>query len=273
MELDTAFKHLYKTYFGELQHEKEEIENLPNILAGCDIFIDVGASLGMFTYYANETLENSLIIAVEADPDRYEELNENCIKWEKKGTNKIIAVNKILGECNKNTTFYKTGTNISGGLFPVDERSNAYKPIGIQQITLDEFYEPQKQIVIKIDVEGAEYRVIQGATKHLENGNTNFLIELHWWGDRERKKTSLDVLRFLYSKNMSITKTVKVHTSNYLFQPAREGGILLPSYIRYAPLLLSKTIYGKYIPKPIRTLRENLLNVKRKKKFSESPKD
>lgn len=272
MDLDTAFKHLYKTYFGELQHEKEEIENLPNLLTNCDIFIDVGASLGMFTYYANKILKNSSIISIEADPDRYEELKKNCAKWERDSTNKITAVNKVIGECKELKTFYKTGTNISGGLFPVNERSNAYRPIEIQQITLDEFYEPSKQAVIKIDVEGAEYRVLQGAIKHLKNKKTDFLIEMHWWGDREKNTTTLDVLKFLYSNQMSIAKTVKVHTSNYLFKPTNGREPLLPRYLRYAPLLLAKTVYGKYIPKSIRNLRENFLNNRRKKKFGTGQK-
>jgi FkbM family methyltransferase len=267
MNLDIAFKHLYKTYFGRLQHEREEIENLPKLLIDCDIFIDVGASLGMFTYYANKILENASIIAIEADPDRYKELKKNCAKWEKERSNKIKAINTILGDYKGLITFYKTGTNISGGLFPVGERSDAYEPIKIPQTILDEYYEAEKQILVKIDVEGAEYRVMQGATKHIDNKNTNFLIEMHWWGDRERGTTSLDLLKFLYSKKMSITKTVKVHTSNYLFQPAKDREELLTSYIKCAPLIGGKTIYGKYVPKSIRNIREKLLNKKRRKKF------
>ncbi|MFC1881141.1 FkbM family methyltransferase [Thermodesulfobacteriota bacterium] len=270
MNLDKAFNHLYKTYFGELQIEKYEIENLPNLLINCKIFIDVGASLGMYTYYANKILQNASIIAIEADPDRYKELKKNCVKWEQEGPNKITAINKIIGDCDKLTTFYKTGTNISGSLFPVNERSNAYEPIEISQITIDEYYESGKKIVIKIDVEGGEYRVMQGATKHLNKNNTDFLIEMHWWGDRERGTTSLHLLKFLYSKKFSITKTTKVHTSNYLFQPAKEGQSLLPLYLRYAPLLLAKTIYGKYIPLFLRNIREKSLNKRRKRKYRTS---
>jgi len=112
-------------------------------------------------------LQNASIIAIEADPDRYKELNKNCAKWEKESSNTITAINTILGEYKGLTTFYKTGTNISGGLFPVGERSDAYRPIKVPQTILDEYYEARKQILVKIDVEGAEYRVMQGATKHL----------------------------------------------------------------------------------------------------------
>ena len=67
---------------------------------------------------------------------------------------------------------------------------------------------------------------------------------------------------------MSITKTVKVHTSNYLFQPAKDRELLFLSYLKFAPLLGIKTIYGKYVPKPIRIIREKLLNKRRRKKMA-----
>lgn len=267
MNLDTAFEHLYKTYFGDLQIEREEIENLPNLLTDCDIFIDVGASLGMYTYYANRILEEASIIAIEGDPDRYEELRKNCLKWAPERSNTIIALNKVIGESQGTCTFYKTGTNISGGLFPVDERSDRYEAVTVPQVTLDEYYVSGKRTVVKIDVEGSEYRVMQGATKHLENKHTGFLIEMHWWGDRERGTTSLDLLRFMYSNAMSIRKTVRPHTSNYFFRPAKFGERLLPSYIRCAPLLMAKTFYGTFVPASVRNLREEVLNRRRRRKY------
>lgn len=269
MKTEDAIKHLYKTYFGENQIEKKEIENLPNLLINCDLFIDVGASLGMYTYYANKNLKNASIIAIEADPDRYAELKRNCSEWEKESSNEIKALNNIVGDSNKRMPFYKTGTNISGGLFPIPERSDEYEQVEIPQIMLDEFYFPGKNILIKIDIEGAEYRALKGASRHFKNRNTNFLIEIHWWGDPDRGTTSIDVLKLFYSNKMSIFKTVKGHSSNYFFQPLKDGQPLLSSYIRYTPFLLAKFIYGKFTPLSIRKLREKYINRTRRKKFEQ----
>ena len=267
MELQEAFDHLYNTYFGELQHEREEIENLPNLLHGCEVFIDVGASLGMFTYYASKALDNAHIIAVEGDPDRYAELKNNSAKWQENSSNRIDAVEAVVGEAAGAVTFYKTGSQISGGFFPVEERSDRYQPIEVKQITLDDLYESGKKTLVKIDVEGGEYRVMQGAKRHLQERHTEFLMEIHWWGDRERGTSALELLRFLRSQQLSIQKTVRVHTSNYLLRPAADGENVLAGYVRCAPLLLAKSVYGKFAPKRLRQLRESLLNRQRRRRF------
>jgi FkbM family methyltransferase len=263
MELREAFDHLYSTYFGERQHERLEIENLPRLLQGCDCFIDVGASLGMYTYFANQSLRNSTIIAVEADPDRYDELAKNCEKWAEGSTNKLIPVHAALGDSRGTARFFKTGTQISGGFFPVTERAEVFHEVEVPMMLLDDlFSDDNRQTLVKIDVEGAELRVLRGSAKHLDSGRTRFLIEMHWWGDRERGTTSIDVLRFLYSHGLAIEKSVRVHTSNYYVFPAPERARIW-AYLRVAPLLAAKSLYGRFVPASIRNWRERRLNRRR----------
>ncbi|HXE80352.1 MAG TPA: FkbM family methyltransferase [Vicinamibacterales bacterium] len=263
--LDEAFSHLYSTYFGERQHERDEIENLPNLLKGCELFIDVGASLGMYTYYANRALEGATIIAIEADPDRFEELRKNCLAWQGERSNRIVAVHAALGDSRQPVRFFKTGSQISGGFFPVGERSSTYTEVEVPQMLLDDFYEEGRPTLVKIDVEGGEYRVLQGAPKHLAGGHTRFLLETHWWGDRERGTTTVDVLRFMYRQGFAIKKTVRPHTSNYHLWPAK-GARTLPGYLKVAPLLVAKAWYGRYVPRWIRNLREQALNRRRRRR-------
>lgn len=269
MELQEAFDHLYSTYFGENQHEREEVENFPRLLRDAKIFIDVGASLGMYTFYANRHLQNAKIIAVEADPDRYEELKKNCAKWQAEGSNELIAVHAAMSDERGPIRFFKTGSQISGGFFPVKERSNAYVPIDVPQVLLDDFYEEGVPTFVKVDVEGAELRVLKGADRHLRGGTTRFLMEMHWWGDRARNTTTADVLRFLYEKGFAIEKTVRVHTSNYHLWSA-PGTNVLPGYLKVAPLLLAKSFYGKYVPESVRNLRERALNRRRRRKHQKT---
>jgi FkbM family methyltransferase len=266
-ELSDAFKHLYSTYFGARQHEREEIENLPNLLRDCEIFIDVGASLGMYTYFANRRLEGAKIIAIEADPDRFEELQRNCAAWQAEGSNELVAVHAAVGDRRTPVPFFKTGTQISGGFFPVQERSDRYTRIDVPQVVLDDFFEDGRKTLVKIDVEGGELRVLRGAERHFASGTTRFLVEMHWWGDRDRRTTSLDVLRFLYRRGFAIQKTVRVHTSNYHVWPAA-GERTLPGYLKVAPLLVAKSMYGRYCPEPVRQLRETILNRLRRRRHA-----
>lgn len=63
-------------------------------------------------------------------------------------------------------------------------------------LCVDDFFEHGIQTFVKIDVEGAELRVLKGARKHISAGNTCFFAEISWWGDRPRGTSALDVLRF-----------------------------------------------------------------------------
>ncbi|MPZ17945.1 MAG: FkbM family methyltransferase [Luteitalea sp.] len=266
-DLRQTFDQLYQSYFGEAHLEQGAIESLPRILESCDLFLDVGASLGMYTYYADKLLKGKKIIAIEADPDRFAELEKNCAKWQGDSTNEIVSLNASVGDRAGTATFYKTGSTISGALFQIEERSQAYEAVEVQEVTLDELFEPAVKIVAKIDVEGAEYRVLQGARKHLDARNTDFLIELHWWGDRERGTTSMDVLRCLFEHRMAMIRPAKQQKSHYLFRPARAGELLWPPYIRFAPLLFAKSMYGKHAPRQVREIRERIIKARRKKVF------
>lgn len=266
-DLRQAFDQLYQTYFGEAHLERGAVESLPRILESCDLFLDVGASLGMYTCYADRLLKGKKIIAIEADPDRFAELEKNCARWQGSGTNEIVALNASVGDRSGTATFYKTGSTISGALFQVEERSHVYDAVDVREVTLDALFEPGVKIVAKIDVEGAEYRVLQGARRHLEARNTDFLIELHWWGDRERGTTSMDVLRCLFEHRMAMIRPARQQKSHYLFRPARAADALLPAYVRFAPLLFAKSMYGKYAPRPVREIRERIIKARRKKVF------
>jgi FkbM family methyltransferase len=270
-DLKQAFDQLYRSYFGEGHLERGAVESLPRILESCDLFLDVGASLGMYTYYANKILKGKKIIAVEADPDRFAELEKNCATWRSAGTNEIVALNASVGDRSGTATFYKTGSTISGALFQVEERSDAYEAVEVREVTLDELFASGVKIVAKIDVEGAEYRVLQGARQHLEARNTDFLLELHWWGDRERGTTSMDVLRCLLEHRMAMIRPAKQQKSHYLFQPAAPADILWPSYARFAPLLFAKSMYGKYAPRHLREIRERVVKARRRKVFGATP--
>ena len=271
MKLEDAFTHLYRTYFGEGAKEREEIEQLPELLAECRLFIDVGASLGQYTYYANQVLEHGTILAIEADPDRYQELARNCARWAAEGSNTITPIHAAVGDGREPVEFWVTRSQISGGLFPVQERSDAYRPIQVPQVVLDDFHQPGVPTFVKIDVEGAEYRVMRGAARHVAGGTTRFMTEITWWGDRARGQTTLDFLRFLHASRLRIEKMAKRRTSNYLLTPAPPAVTLWLAYLRVAPLLVATSLWGRLVPRSVRILRERALNRRRLAKSGVDP--
>lgn len=258
------------TYFGEDALDKEEFDRLADLLQGIDRFIDVGASHGVYTYHASRILEGADIFAIEADPDRFEVLKKNISKWAADTSNRIHPVHAAASDeeerrVSREATFYKTGTQISGGLFSVPERSDQYSPCKVELVTLDDFLEREARTFVKIDVEGAELRVLKGASGHITEGNTIFLTEISWWGDRPRGTSAFDVLSFCFRSGLRVDRRLR---SDYLLSPE-------PSRFRRAWSILSclgsalliRAIWNRLVPRRVRTWRERRENRRRLSRY------
>ncbi|MBE7441300.1 MAG: hypothetical protein HS119_02475 [Flavobacteriales bacterium] len=102
-----------EVYFSENCHEKEIIDDLPNLLKGCEVFFDIGASGGQYTFFANKILQNKNIVAVEADPIRFNILNKSCKEWESINNNNIQALHRAFYEKDDEfIDFYVTESNV-----------------------------------------------------------------------------------------------------------------------------------------------------------------
>jgi FkbM family methyltransferase len=239
----------------------------------------VGASHGVYTYHANRILEDADIICIEADPERFAILQENVAKWGDGSTNRIRCVNAAASDENERAesgeiTFYTTGTQISGGLFTVDERSDAYTPRRVPLVCVDDYFEPKARAFIKIDVEGAELRVLKGALRHIEAGTTRFYTEISWWGDRQRGTSSLDVLRFAWSSGLRVDRRLK---SDYLLAAEPRALSRALSILGCLPPLTIRFGWNRMVPARLRTWRERRENRRRLSRYdgqlAKSPPD
>ena len=70
--------------------------------------------------------------------------------------------------------------------------------------------------MIKVDVEGAEYRVLLGAKSLIRQRRTRFFVEVHPWGDRSMKKRPSDVFKFFLENGYDFRRIQK----RWLFYPA-----------------------------------------------------
>lgn len=180
MKEELIYEILGKAYFGKTPDESKEIEDLNLILhPGSKLFIDVGASLGQYTKRANEIMKTGRIIAIEADPVRYEHLLKISKRWMKNSKNTIEVVHAAITSTSGMTDFFITNSNISGGLFKRDiSEVDNWEKIRVPSLTLDKICGDQKPDLVKIDVEGGEMDVLMGAKILLESG-AKFLLEIH----------------------------------------------------------------------------------------------
>jgi FkbM family methyltransferase len=138
------------------------------------LFVDVGANFGLYCAKLQGNFER--IIAIEADPAIYELLKEmspvNC-----------DAINIVVSDVEGVTSFYSYEA-IRGSMFPPNEQKwnpdrKADSELRLQAAPLSKILADEKEIdLIKVDVEGAEWRVLEGAEPIMPRIE-RWVIELH----------------------------------------------------------------------------------------------
>ena len=161
-----------------IEHERDWEAHVSAVLtrtlrAG-STFVDVGANVGYHTFLASSLVGPSgSVVAVEANA-------ENCRLLQLSKTDNAAANVSILPlaldrEAGLRYLSSHLGTN--GGLIP-DAREDLLAGRGttVYATTLDEIAPPRID-VLKIDVEGAEFRVLDGGRKTLERDKPVIIME------------------------------------------------------------------------------------------------
>jgi FkbM family methyltransferase len=147
-------------------------------LKSSSVFIDVGAHIGCYTVLASKIVgENGLVMAIEPDDRNLTLLDKNV------NTLKNVMVYKAAAAANCGTLQIELQSN---PLF--NEPVEASVPLNsnikdIESITLDSLLpvlskRQSTSVLIKIDVEGGEVGVLQGALELLKNSHPTLIIEV-----------------------------------------------------------------------------------------------
>jgi FkbM family methyltransferase len=136
---------------------------LQSTLRSTDVFLDIGANCGALTLVAASVIKTGQIYAFEAGPPMQSRLQKN-LAINPQLDNRVQLVNVGLGQA-RGQLFYQEDPHFPGNgvLFGDETIQNG---IQIDVITLDEWVGLNaiaKVDAIKIDVEGMEYEVFQGA--------------------------------------------------------------------------------------------------------------
>ncbi|MDA8631246.1 FkbM family methyltransferase [Litoricolaceae bacterium] len=149
-----------------------------DVLNEGDLFVDVGANIGAYSILAAGGGAN--VIAIEPIPSTYAVLEKN-IALNAFG-DCIEALNIGLGAANGNLRFSGNEDTVNHVLAENEVCNHSVNvPVG----RLDDILQGRKPRAIKIDVEGFETKVLEGAAKTLVDSNLIAVImELNGSGKR-----------------------------------------------------------------------------------------
>ena len=160
-----------------------------------DIAVDVGAHIGRYTIISSKRVgPNGKVVAIEANPENFEMLKKNI---QLNGLTNVTALNYAVNskeEQESQLKLYLPGEEVGYTIYNtiMTNRANPIedKFVEVNAATLDNLLLQQQQQNggirqkeinwIKIDVEGAEFEVLKGATNVLSKSkDITLLIEVH----------------------------------------------------------------------------------------------
>lgn len=121
------------------------------------LFVDIGANIGLFSFYILNKLPSQEIMAFEPGPQSFK-----CLQMSKANNEfkTFTPLNFAIGEKKEKFHFFIDAKNFGG--YRLHRLSASEKSIEVSVSPLHEFITDQKISAVKIDVEGAELAVLKG---------------------------------------------------------------------------------------------------------------
>lgn len=218
--------------------EQTQLRLWVKLVTGVNTILDVGANTGVYSLIG-ATNQKANIYAFEPVPAVQEQLFENIAL---NNIGNITVIPKLVGDKVGTETLYvprKGWVDVSS----VDKnfaqkftRGDEMYELALEMITLDSFIDtinlPQEQMILfKIDVEGAELRVLAGMKRLLERGNILFTMELlngEYFEDVAQKLPEKYYIYAIDDAKESVykTRTFITTSSNYFITDIDYGEII-----------------------------------------------
>ncbi len=188
-----------------------------------DVFLDIGANVGSYSIWAAKT-KNMNVIAIEPESQNYAVLNKNILF--NNLSSKITALCLAISDSSKlsklNLSSFSAGQALHGFDIPMNtvdvysEKLEEFKPVytqGCFSTTIDKLVEDgiPSPNHIKIDVDGFEDKVINGALDTIKNKDVKtILIEMN-----QNIDSHLNIIKILEELSYKVDNKDDV---NYIFR-------------------------------------------------------
>jgi FkbM family methyltransferase len=205
-----------------IDFEKQSFEYIINSLHNClcnvdkwrkwCFFIDVGANIGRYSLYLAKKFPNTLVIAIEPDPEAYLALIKGV---QANSLNNVIALN--LAAYNSNG-YVVLSRKRSSTISSIVNRTNTFEMVKVRAMRIDDLVKKLNMNsidIVKIDVEGAELYVLQGFEESIKKFKPRIIIEV-------TKRNKEDVIKFFTKVGYNCKSIIKNLATEYFACQAHE---------------------------------------------------
>jgi FkbM family methyltransferase len=183
----------------EIRGENSEYGVMKGLLSGGDTFVDVGANFGTFSLLASRIVgQSGRVFAIEPQPGLGVFVRESL------ELSRVSNCELIPAACGSKVTGSKLlvpdGDSGRAGFFPAFSAQKPHKAVDVPVHTLDSLLADGQcpgRMVLKIDVEGSEIDVLDGAVETIRTRRPAIMIELNPWSARAAGKGAREVVERL----------------------------------------------------------------------------
>ncbi len=183
-------------YEPEVQQALIVLIGLDKIRKNNTVFADLGANIGLHTFYLKKQYSDLNVVAFDPSPSSWKYL-DLTIKF---NNIRDVRVEKIaLSDQNGEFDLYNWGEESSADSLRNTERVHGIEPIIIKVPSrrLDDILDLPKITVIKMDCEGAELSILKGGKDTIAKNKPFILLEFHILNRKAFSISSQDIFNFL----------------------------------------------------------------------------
>lgn len=187
------------------KYEQFSSRLVTNFVKKCDLFIDVGAHYGFYSFVANESNKRIKIIAVEPIEENAAILKRNLVLNNIPETT-ISLIHSVAGNRIGVAEFYKSSASDNCSIFKHPNAPIIGK-LNIPITTIDEILrnDDSGSLFIKIDTEGNELEVFKGMEKTFEKySNLTLLIEINSKMLKLAETSPKEIVEYLALKGFNV---------------------------------------------------------------------
>ena len=216
-------------------HEPDTTKFVSKYIDKDMVCIDVGANIGYYsTLYSKNVGIGGKVISLEPSPINFEFLKKNL---EKQEMHNFVCHNLAAGENEDQVEFcVDSRANKCFIITGKEQLPPNYKIIKVPVGTIDNIVTNEKLEkidFIKIDVEGYEWQVIQGAIKSIKNYKPTIQIEIHF--PKIGLNKTLEIFKFFENQGYEIIYYSKKFLKSFQKINGQHTQLNLVKLINYLP--------------------------------------